>query len=60
MVGLIKANTGAAMRKRFPFLDKTYWGVDGIWSIGYFVSTVGINEETIKKYVLTRGQEDSG
>jgi len=60
VVGLIKANTGAAMRKRFPFLDKVYWGVDGIWSIGYFVSTVGINEETMKKYVLMQGKEDSG
>ena len=26
---------GGAMRKKFTFLDKVYWGVDGIWSIGY-------------------------
>ena len=47
VVGLIKTNTGKAMRKHFPFLDKVYWGVEGIWSIGYFVSTVGISEEAI-------------
>ena len=35
-------------------------GVDGIWSIGYFVSTVGINESTIRKYVQMQGKEDSG
>jgi putative transposase len=59
-VGMIKANTGAAMRQRFPFLDKVYWGTEGIWSIGYFVSTVGIDEEVIRKYVEMQGKEDSG
>jgi len=60
IVGMIKANTGRAMRKKFPFLDKVYWGVEGIWSTGYFVSTVGINESIIRKYVQMRGKEDSG
>ena len=60
VVHMIKANTGGYMRKRFPFLDKIYWGVDGIWSIGYFVSTAGINEETIRQYIEKQGQEDSG
>ena len=50
VVKMVKAHTGSAMRKKFPFLDKVYWGIDGIWSIGYFVSTVGINEEVIQKY----------
>ena len=31
-----------------------------IWSIGYFVSTVGITEEAIKKYIQMQGEEDSG
>ena len=60
VVNMIKANTGTSMRKRFPFLDKVYWGVNGIWSIGYFVSTIGINESIIRKYVQKQGQEDSG
>ena len=60
MVRLIKTNTGKAMRKRFPFLDKVYWGAEGIWSIGYFVSKVGISEETIQKYIELQGREDSG
>lgn len=59
-VRLVKANTGKAMRKHFPFLDKVYWGSEGIWSIGYFVSTVGINEAVIKKYIEQQGKEDSG
>ena len=60
IVNMIKANTDSAMRKRFPFLDKVYWGVNGIWSTGYFVSTVGINEATIRKHVQMQGKEDSG
>lgn len=37
--------------RKFPFLKKVYWGTDGIWSEGHFVSTVGVNEEIIKKYI---------
>jgi putative transposase len=60
VVNMIKANTGSSMRNKFPFLDKVYWGVSGIWSSGYFVSTVGINEKTIREYVQKQGLEDSG
>jgi len=60
VVRLIKTNTGKAMREHFPFLNKVYWGVEGIWSIGYFVSTVGISEEVIQKYIEMQGREDSG
>jgi len=60
VVRLIKTNTGKAMRERFPFLDKVYWGVEGIWSIGYFVSKVRISEEVIQKYIEMQGKEDSG
>ena len=60
VVKRLKAKTGLGMRRKFPFLDKVYWGVGGIWSMGYFVSTVGIAEETIRKYVRMQGEEDSG
>ena len=35
-------------------MRKAYWGVDGIWSDGYFVSTVGLNEEIIRSYIASR------
>ena len=60
VVKVIKAKTGLYMRKKFSFLDKVYWGVGGIWSVGYFVSTVGITEETIRKDIEMQGKEDSG
>ncbi len=60
-VNIIKSNSAKSMRKKFPFLDGMYEkeGV-GIWSPGYFVSTVGVNEETIRKYIEHQGQEDAG
>ena len=56
----LKAKTGLRMRRKFPFLDKVYWGKGGIWSRGYFVSTVGVSESTIRKYIEMQGKEDSG
>ena len=60
VVTIMKANTGRKLREKFPYLDKVYWGVKGIWSTGYFVSTVGVNESTIRRYVRMQGEEDSG
>jgi len=60
VVRLIKSNTGKKMREKFPFLKEVYWGVSGIWSDGYFVSTVGINREIIATYIRMQGEEDTG
>ena len=60
VIGIIKANTSRRLKEKFPFLKDVYWGTDGIWSEGYFVSTVGINEQIIQKYIAHQGQEDSG
>jgi putative transposase len=60
VVRIIKCNTGKSLRKKFKFLDKVYYGRGGIWSIGYFVSTAGISEETIRRYVELQGREDQG
>ena len=59
-VNVIKSNTARELRKKFPFLDKVYWDSVGIWSDGYFVSTVGVNEEIIRGYIERQGQEDVG
>lgn len=60
VVNLIKSNTGRLMRKKFTFLDKVYRKRPGIWSVGYFVSTVGVDEKTIQQYIEYQGKEDSG
>ena len=59
-VETMKENTSRALREKFHFLDKVYWDRGGIRSKGYFVSTVGITEEIIRRYVAKQGQEDAG
>jgi putative transposase len=60
VVRILKSNTSKDLKKKFPFLKKVYWGTDGIWSDGYFVSTIGIDEEIISRYIENQGKEDSG
>lgn len=60
VVRIIKSNTSRALKQKFPFFKTMYHGTDGIWSDGYFVSTVGVNEQTIKRYIENQGKEDSG
>ena len=60
VVQILKQNTGKALKDKFEFLRKRYWGAGGIWSVGYFVSTVGLDEAMILKYVEHQGKEDSG
>ena len=59
-VETLKKNTSRALSEKFAFLAKVYWDREGIWSTGYFVSTVGINEAIIRRYVEMQGQEDAG
>ena len=60
VVGLIKQNTTRELKQKFPFLKQVYWGTDAVWSEGYFVSTVGVNEDLIKQYIENQGNKDSG
>jgi putative transposase len=50
IVGKIKANTSTEVRKQFQWVKKLYWRNE-FWSPGFFSSTIGINEEVIKRYV---------
>ena len=60
-VRILKVNTARPMVHKFPFLKHVYFGMnDSIWSPGYFVSTVGVNESTIESYIALQGREDSG
>ncbi len=56
----LKGKSAHAMRRKFAFLERVYYGADGMWSDGYFVSTVGADEETIRRYIEYQGREDGG
>ncbi len=60
VVGKMKGMTGSELRKKFEWLKNRYWKENIVWSPGYFVSTVGIEEEKILKYVEYQGHQDSG
>jgi putative transposase len=60
VVRLIKSNTARDLKKNYPFLKKCYFGTESVWSDGYFVSTVGVNEAVIKRYIEYQGRLDTG
>jgi len=60
VVETIKNNTSRSLSIKFAFLKKVYWDRKGICGKGYFVSTVGINEEVIRRYVQSQEKEETG
>lgn len=50
MMGFLKGKLALRLFQRYELLGKRYWGRH-LWSRGYCVSTVGLNEEQIRKYV---------
>jgi len=59
-VGYLKQQTAKALRKKFPWPKRVYRQKNVVWSVGYFVSTVGTDEEEIRRYVAWQGKKDSG
>ena len=60
VIGRLKQYTASRLRKKFAFLHKVYWKESVVWSSGYFVSSVGINEDKILKYIRWQQGQDSG
>lgn len=60
IIQAIKQNTAKSLREKFEFMKYVFYGRGGIWSIGYFVSTVGLNEQMVQDYVKRQEQEDLG
>lgn len=60
VVTILKSNTARHLKQKFPFLKEVFYGSDSVWSGGYFVSTVGINDAVIQKYIRHQGKEDAG
>jgi putative transposase len=56
----LKSQSSSKLRKSSSWLTKVYWNENIVWAPGYFVSSVGIDEETIKNYVEHQGPQDLG
>ena len=60
VVSFIKVQSAKIIKAKFPFLYKLYIEQEGFWSTGYCVSTVGLNEKEILRYVQYQEKEDKG
>ena len=58
LMGTLKGKVAIKLFKSYPKLKKKpYWG-NHFWARGYFVSTVGLDENMIKKYVKHQEKEE--
>ena len=60
VMGRLKSQSSSHLRVKFPWLKKVYLKENVSWSRGYFVSSVVLDEERIKRYVEFQGRQDLG
>ena len=57
LMGFLKGKMALNLFHRYQKLGKQYWGRH-LWSRGYCVSTIGLDEDQIRKYVRWQEQKD--
>ena len=57
VIGTLKGKSAIRMFNKFPELRQRYWG-SHFWSRGYYVNTVGKNEEMIRQYIKDQDKLD--
>ena len=58
ILGMVKGKIAMRIFKSYPELKrKPYWG-NHFWARGYFISTIGLDSEMIKRYVKHQEQEE--
>ena len=60
VMGKLKCQSASQLRSTFAWLSKVYWKENIVWSPGYFVSSVGLDEDVVRRYVEHQGLQDSG
>ena len=60
LMGELKSQSASYLRTKYVWLAKVYWKENIVWSPGYFVSSVGLDEQMIKRYVVNQGKQDLG
>lgn len=60
VVQFIKTHAAQKLKAKFPFLQRAIYGREGIWSRGYCVSGIGLNEKEILAYVTYQNRDDRG
>jgi len=57
VIGFIKGKSAIQIARNFIGQRKNFTG-QNFWARGYYVSTVGLNETTIREYIKRQEQED--
>ena len=57
LMGFLKGKISIKLFQRYEKIAKKYWGRH-LWSRGYCVSTVGLDEDKIRKYVKWQEKND--
>ena len=57
VVGYLKGKSAIAIARRFKGKQRNFNG-ENFWARGYFVSTVGLDEEMVREYIRNQEEED--
>jgi putative transposase len=57
VVKQLKQDSSRNIMKRFGYVRRMYME-NSIWAVGYFSSTIGLNEDQIRKYIAYQGKEE--
>ena len=57
MMGFLKGKLSMNLFQRYERMGKKFWGRH-LWSRGYCVSTVGLDEDKMRKYVRWQEKKD--
>ena len=57
VVGYIKGKSAIGIARRFAGKMRNFTG-ENFWARGYFVSTVGLDEATVREYIKHQEEED--
>ena len=60
VVSIMKAKTSSVFKERYRLFRNIHKEKGTVWSTGYFVSTVGIDEEIIRRYIKYQTALDTG
>ena len=58
VVGFMKGKSAIAIARQFMGKHRNYSG-ESFWARGYYISTVGLDEEVVRSYIQNQDLEDA-
>lgn len=58
VIGYIKGKSAISIARRFAGKTRNFTG-ENFWARGYFVTTIGLDEEMVRAYVRNQDKEDA-